>query len=45
MAWTVWSACDDTGLQSRNRVCGNQDSPCLGNSTQYRDCNEIPGEL
>ncbi|XP_027020314.1 semaphorin-5B isoform X2 [Tachysurus fulvidraco] len=42
MAWTLWSACDDLGLQSRTRVCGSQGSPCLGNSTQYRDCNEIP---
>uniref|UniRef100_A0A8B9LWG3 Semaphorin-2A n=1 Tax=Astyanax mexicanus TaxID=7994 RepID=A0A8B9LWG3_ASTMX len=45
MAWTVWSACDDTGLQMRTRVCGTQSStPCTGNGTQYRDCNEIPGE-
>ncbi|TSL16090.1 Semaphorin-5B [Bagarius yarrelli] len=42
MAWTMWSACDDLGLQSRTRLCGNQGSPCVGNSTQYRDCNEIP---
>ncbi|KAF7709424.1 semaphorin-5B isoform X1 [Silurus meridionalis] len=42
MAWSLWSACDDLGLQSRTRVCGNQGSPCVGNSTQYRDCNEIP---
>ena len=45
MAWTVWSACDDTGLQLRTRECGTQGStPCVGNSTQTRDCNEIPGE-
>ena len=45
MAWSLWSACDDSGLQMRSRVCGAQGSlPCLGNSTQRRDCNEIPGE-
>ncbi|KAI4793312.1 hypothetical protein KUCAC02_032806 [Chaenocephalus aceratus] len=43
MAWSLWSACDDSGLQMRSRVCGAQgSSPCLGNSTQRRDCNEIP---
>ncbi|XP_034003034.1 semaphorin-5B isoform X3 [Trematomus bernacchii] len=43
MAWSLWSACDDSGLQMRSRVCGAQGSlPCLGNSTQRRDCNEIP---
>lgn len=43
MAWSLWSACDDSGLQMRNRVCGAQgNTPCVGNSTQRRDCNEIP---
>ncbi|XP_069011111.1 semaphorin-5B isoform X2 [Embiotoca jacksoni] len=43
MAWSLWSACDDSGLQMRSRVCGAQGSnPCVGNSTQRRDCNEIP---
>ncbi|XP_031440876.1 semaphorin-5B isoform X1 [Clupea harengus] len=43
MAWSVWSACDDTGLQLRSRACGAQGStPCVGNSSQHRDCNEIP---
>uniref|UniRef100_A0A3B3DNZ7 Sema domain-containing protein n=1 Tax=Oryzias melastigma TaxID=30732 RepID=A0A3B3DNZ7_ORYME len=43
MTWSQWSACDDSGLQMRSRVCGSQSStPCLGNSTQRRDCNEIP---
>ncbi|XP_072253654.1 semaphorin-5B isoform X3 [Leuresthes tenuis] len=43
MAWSLWSACDDSGLQMRSRVCGAQgSSPCVGNSTQRRDCNEIP---
>uniref|UniRef100_A0A3Q2ZTP6 Semaphorin-5A n=1 Tax=Kryptolebias marmoratus TaxID=37003 RepID=A0A3Q2ZTP6_KRYMA len=46
MAWSLWSACDDSGFQMRSRVCGAQGSlPCVGNSTQRRDCNEIPGEL
>uniref|UniRef100_A0A8C4GHB8 Semaphorin-5A n=1 Tax=Dicentrarchus labrax TaxID=13489 RepID=A0A8C4GHB8_DICLA len=46
MAWSLWSACDDSGLQMRSRVCGAQgNTPCVGNSTQRRDCNEIPGEL
>lgn len=45
MAWSLWSACDDSGLQMRSRVCGAQGStPCVGNGTQRRDCNEIPGE-
>lgn len=45
MAWSLWSACDDSGMQMRSRVCGAQgSSPCVGNSTQRRDCNEIPGE-
>lgn len=45
MAWSLWSACDDSGLQMRSRVCGAQGNiPCVGNSTQRRDCNEIPGE-
>lgn len=45
MAWSLWSACDESGLQMRSRVCDAQGSaPCLGNSTQRRDCNEIPGE-
>lgn len=45
MAWSLWSACDESGLQTRSRVCGAQgNSPCVGNSTQRRDCNEIPGE-
>uniref|UniRef100_A0A3Q4BVE2 Sema domain-containing protein n=1 Tax=Mola mola TaxID=94237 RepID=A0A3Q4BVE2_MOLML len=43
MAWSLWSACDDSGLQMRSRVCGAQGStPCVGNSSQRRDCNEIP---
>ncbi|MEQ2314358.1 Semaphorin-5B, partial [Ameca splendens] len=43
MAWSLWSACDDSGFQTRSRVCGAQGSaPCVGNSTQRRDCNEIP---
>ncbi|XP_028249215.1 semaphorin-5B isoform X3 [Parambassis ranga] len=43
MAWSLWSACDDSGLQMRSRVCGAQgNKPCVGNSTQRRDCNEIP---
>uniref|UniRef100_A0A3B5AKF6 Semaphorin-5A n=1 Tax=Stegastes partitus TaxID=144197 RepID=A0A3B5AKF6_9TELE len=43
MAWSLWSACDDSGLQMRSRVCGAQgNNPCVGNSTQRRDCNEIP---
>ncbi|XP_071336940.1 semaphorin-5B isoform X2 [Trachinotus anak] len=43
MAWSLWSACDDSGLQMRSRVCGAQgNTPCVGNSTQRRDCNEIP---
>ncbi|XP_041806262.1 semaphorin-5B isoform X2 [Chelmon rostratus] len=43
MAWSLWSACDDSGLQMRSRVCGAQGStPCVGNGTQRRDCNEIP---
>ncbi|XP_047193282.1 semaphorin-5B isoform X2 [Scophthalmus maximus] len=43
MAWSLWSACDDSGSQMRSRVCGAQgNSPCVGNSTQRRDCNEIP---
>eukprot|EP00064_Thunnus_orientalis_P005062 superscaffoldBa00000482_g5075 len=43
MAWSLWSACDDSGMQMRSRVCGAQGStPCMGNSTQRRDCNEIP---
>lgn len=46
MAWSLWSTCDDSGFQTRNRVCGAQSStPCVGNATQRRDCNEIPGEL
>lgn len=45
MAWSLWSACDESGLQMRSRVCGAQGgAPCVGNSTQRRDCNEIPGE-
>lgn len=45
MAWSLWSACDDSGLQMRSRVCGAQaNTPCVGNNTQRRDCNEIPGE-
>lgn len=45
MAWSLWSACDDSGLQMRSRVCGTQGNPpCVGNNTQRRDCNEIPGE-
>lgn len=45
MAWSLWSACDESGLQMRSRVCDAQGSaPCVGNSTQRRDCNEIPGE-
>ncbi|XP_038577013.1 semaphorin-5B isoform X2 [Micropterus salmoides] len=43
MAWSLWSACDDSGLQMRSRVCGTQGNPpCVGNNTQRRDCNEIP---
>eukprot|EP00066_Takifugu_rubripes_P022748 XP_011612014.1 PREDICTED: semaphorin-5B [Takifugu rubripes] len=43
MAWSLWSACDESGLQMRSRVCDAQGSaPCVGNSTQRRDCNEIP---
>ncbi|XP_023192271.1 semaphorin-5B isoform X2 [Xiphophorus maculatus] len=43
MAWSLWSACDDSGFQTRSRVCGAPGSaPCVGNSTQRRDCNEIP---
>lgn len=43
MAWSLWSACDDSGLQMRSRVCGSQNgTPCVGNNTQKRDCNEIP---
>ncbi|XP_041940594.1 semaphorin-5B isoform X4 [Alosa sapidissima] len=43
MAWSVWSTCDDTGLQLRSRACGSQGgAPCVGNSTEHRDCNEIP---
>uniref|UniRef100_A0A1A8U0W5 Sema domain, seven thrombospondin repeats (Type 1 and type 1-like), transmembrane domain (TM) and short cytoplasmic domain, (Semaphorin) 5B n=1 Tax=Nothobranchius furzeri TaxID=105023 RepID=A0A1A8U0W5_NOTFU len=43
MAWSLWSACDDSGFQARSRICGAQSSsPCVGNSTQRRDCNEIP---
>ncbi|XP_026880204.2 semaphorin-5B isoform X3 [Electrophorus electricus] len=42
MAWSVWSACDDTGLQVRTRACGSHGTLCTGNSTEYRDCNEIP---
>ncbi|XP_044071688.1 semaphorin-5B isoform X1 [Siniperca chuatsi] len=43
MAWSLWSACDDSGLQMRSRVCGAQgNTPCVGNNTQRRDCNEIP---
>ncbi|XP_068602704.1 LOW QUALITY PROTEIN: semaphorin-5B [Brachionichthys hirsutus] len=43
MAWSLWSACDKSGLQMRNRPCGVQGNvPCVGNSTQRRDCNEIP---
>ncbi|XP_041663174.1 semaphorin-5B isoform X1 [Cheilinus undulatus] len=43
MAWSLWSACDDSGLQMRSRLCGAQGNiPCVGNSTQKRDCNEIP---
>ncbi|XP_030284446.1 semaphorin-5B isoform X1 [Sparus aurata] len=43
MAWSLWSACDDSGLQMRSRVCGAQgNAPCVGNGTQRRDCNEIP---
>ncbi|XP_071394939.1 semaphorin-5B isoform X1 [Centroberyx affinis] len=43
MAWSLWSACDDSGLQMRSRVCGAQgNTPCVGNGTQRRDCNEIP---
>lgn len=45
MAWSLWSACDESGLQMRSRVCDAQGgAPCVGNSTQRRDCNEIPGE-
>lgn len=45
MSWSLWSACDDSGLQMRSRDCGAQgSSQCVGNSTQRRDCNEIPGE-
>lgn len=45
MAWSLWSACDESGMQMRTRVCGAQgNSPCVGNNTQRRDCNEIPGE-
>ncbi|XP_076857885.1 semaphorin-5B isoform X2 [Brachyhypopomus gauderio] len=42
MAWSLWAACDDAGLQVRTRTCGTQVTPCTGNSTEYRDCNEIP---
>uniref|UniRef100_A0AAY4BZR5 Semaphorin-5A n=1 Tax=Denticeps clupeoides TaxID=299321 RepID=A0AAY4BZR5_9TELE len=42
MTWSVWSGCDDTGLQLRSRTCGVQGRPCVGNSTEHRDCNEIP---
>ncbi|RXN31360.1 semaphorin-5B-like isoform X1 [Labeo rohita] len=45
MAWSVWSECDDSGLQLRSRVCGAQSTPCVGNSSQHRDCNEIPAIL
>lgn len=44
MAWSTWSECDDQGLQLRSRVCGAQSTQCVGNGTQHRDCNEIPGE-
>lgn len=45
MSWSLWSACDESGLQMRSRVCDAQGSaPCVGNGTQRRDCNEIPGE-
>lgn len=45
MAWSLWSACDESGLQMRSRVCDAQGTaPCVGNGTQRRDCNEIPGE-
>ncbi|KAI2660787.1 Semaphorin-5B [Labeo rohita] len=27
------------------RVCGAQSTPCVGNSSQHRDCNEIPAIL
>uniref|UniRef100_A0A673K4J7 Semaphorin-5B-like n=1 Tax=Sinocyclocheilus rhinocerous TaxID=307959 RepID=A0A673K4J7_9TELE len=45
MAWSLWSECDDSGLQLRSRVCGAQSTPCVGNGSQQRDCNEIPAIL
>ncbi|XP_061647675.1 semaphorin-5B isoform X9 [Phyllopteryx taeniolatus] len=43
MAWSLWSACDDSGVQMRTRTCGSAGgAPCVGNATQWRDCNEIP---
>ncbi|XP_019736270.1 semaphorin-5B isoform X3 [Hippocampus comes] len=43
MAWSLWSACDDSGVQMRTRTCGAAGgAPCIGNTTQRRDCNEIP---
>ncbi|XP_037096158.1 semaphorin-5B isoform X4 [Syngnathus acus] len=43
MAWSLWSACDDSGVQTRTRACGaTGGAPCVGNTTQRRDCNEIP---
>ncbi|XP_077947111.1 semaphorin-5B isoform X1 [Gasterosteus aculeatus] len=44
MAWSLWSACEDSGSQMRSRLCGAQGggAPCVGNGTQRRDCNEIP---
>ncbi|XP_061923374.1 semaphorin-5B-like isoform X2 [Entelurus aequoreus] len=42
MAWSLWSACDDSGVEMRSRVCGVQGgAPCLGNTTQRRNCNDI----
>ncbi|TNN32625.1 Semaphorin-5B [Liparis tanakae] len=43
MSWSLWAPCDDAGLQARSRACGAAPSaPCVGNSSQRRDCNEIP---
>ncbi|XP_077392606.1 semaphorin-5B isoform X2 [Festucalex cinctus] len=43
MAWSLWSTCDDSGVQMRTRTCGaSGGAPCVGNGTQRRDCNEIP---
>ncbi|XP_028663911.2 semaphorin-5B isoform X1 [Erpetoichthys calabaricus] len=45
--WSEWSLCNEEGLQFRSRYCEVHDpeaTPCVGNSTQHREClyNEIP---